>query len=58
MEANPQLGNRARNLAHLIGEAISEDCDAWDWDGETALVVERDGRTFRVTCEEVKGDEA
>lgn len=45
-----RIGDPARNLAHLIGEAISEDVDAWEWFAPTtaALHVTRDGQRFSV----------
>lgn len=53
-----RIGDPARNLAHLIGEAISDDVEAWEWlfvggYGEAPevcrdLVVTRDGVDFLV----------
>ena len=52
-----RIGDPARNLAHLIGEAISDDVDAWDWMESSTLddspriaelMVTRDGRTYSV----------
>lgn len=55
MAPSHRIGDPARNLAHLIGEAISDDVEAWEFldDPMTSLVIRdlvvtRDGVDFLV----------
>lgn len=52
MPPSHRIGDPARNLAHLIGEAISEDVEAWDWlpggPPTNEIIVTRDGVDFLV----------
>ncbi len=53
-DANPTIGDPVENLLHLIGQAIEEDVETYEITNEYEMIIERDGRTFRVSCEAVE----
>lgn len=52
----PRITTPIEDLLLLIGEAIQDDCECWEVDGET-LTVTYKGQTFALRCDVVDEEE-